>query len=201
MSADISSSPICFDRAAAAWSSSGVPQPLCLRIAYSCITASLWSGNERSCQPVEHVHVEPAGRPPPVRERRHQAVLLDQAGDLGLPPGGALERARRQPAAPPPARVGGGEGAHGRASRTMLNGVSAARRTRPKPPAAITSRRRASPAWAPSASPTSCESEEGVQRKVEKPYIARPIGLRLSSTRSPAAGSTTIQVPSSASER
>src|SRR3954453_10242195 len=35
MSEDISSSPTCFERAAAAWSSSGVPQPLGRRITYS----------------------------------------------------------------------------------------------------------------------------------------------------------------------
>ena len=56
----------------------------------------------------------------------------------------------------------------GRASYTMLNGVSAARRKRVKPPALTTSRIRASPACAPSASPTSCDSDAGVQRNVEK---------------------------------
>ena len=59
--------------------------------------------------------------------------------------------------------------AYGRASNTMLNGVSAARRKRVIPPAVTTSRMRASPAWAPSASPTSCDSEAGVQRSVENP--------------------------------
>ena len=56
----------------------------------------------------------------------------------------------------------------GLASYTMLKGVSAARRKRVKPPALTTSRIRASPACAPSASPTSCDSEAGVQRSVEK---------------------------------
>ena len=41
---------------------------------------------------------------------------------------------------------------YGRASSTMLNGVSAARRTRLKPPSPSTSVRRCWPAWAPSAS-------------------------------------------------
>jgi hypothetical protein len=45
----------------------------------------------------------------------------------------------------------------------MLNGVSAARRNRLKPAAVTTSLILASPAWAPSASPTSCDSEAGVQ--------------------------------------
>src|SRR5436190_17640842 len=58
---------------------------------------------------------------------------------------------------------------HGRASNTRLNGVSAAVRKRPKPPAATTSPMRAGPAWAPSASPTSCDSDAGVQRNVENP--------------------------------
>src|SRR5882757_1112938 len=49
------------------------------------------------------------------------------------------------------------------ASSTMLKGVSAARRTRLKPPSMMTFLRRASPACAPSARPTSCASEAGVQ--------------------------------------
>src|ERR1700733_2740233 len=56
---------------------------------------------------------------------------------------------------------------YGRASNTMLNGVSAARRKRVKPAAVTTSLIRASPAWAPSASPTSCDSEAGVHSSVE----------------------------------
>ena len=46
----------------------------------------------------------------------------------------------------------------GRASRIILNGVSVARRT------VLTSRSFASPAWAPSAAPTSCDSEVGMPR-------------------------------------
>ena len=53
--------------------------------------------------------------------------------------------------------------AHRFASRMRLSGVSAARRNRVKPACSKTSRRRASPAWAPSPSPTSCDSEFGVQ--------------------------------------
>src|SRR5439155_3476223 len=56
---------------------------------------------------------------------------------------------------------------YGRASSTRLKGVSVARRKRVKPPAMTTSRSRASPACAPSASPTSCASEAGVQTMVE----------------------------------
>jgi len=58
---------------------------------------------------------------------------------------------------------------HGRASNTRLNGVSAAWRKLLKPPAETTSPIRAGPAWAPSASPTSCDSDAGVHRKVDNP--------------------------------
>jgi len=55
----------------------------------------------------------------------------------------------------------------GLASRTRLKGVSVARRKRRKPPWVTTSRRRASPAWAPRQAPTSCERDAGVQMNVE----------------------------------
>src|SRR5262249_21485634 len=45
--------------------------------------------------------------------------------------------------------------AYGLAARIMLNGVSAARCTRLKPPEVMTLRSLASPAWAPSPAPTS----------------------------------------------
>jgi hypothetical protein len=66
-------------------------------------------------------------------------------------------------------RAGGmnGEVRQGRASRIMLNGVSAARRTLEKPPLTMTSRSFASPAWAPSAAPTSCDLDVGRQIIVE----------------------------------
>ena len=54
-----------------------------------------------------------------------------------------------------------------RASRIKLNGVSVARRNCVKPASSNTSRSRSSPACAPSARPTSCESEFGVQTMVE----------------------------------
>ena len=54
-----------------------------------------------------------------------------------------------------------------RTSRIMLAGVWATRRTRVKPASVSTSRRRFSPAWAPSARPTSWLSEAGVQRSVD----------------------------------
>jgi hypothetical protein len=57
--------------------------------------------------------------------------------------------------------------AYGRASRIMLNGVSAARRTLRNPPAVMTSQSLASPACAPSPAPTSCDSEVGRQIIVE----------------------------------
>ena len=52
----------------------------------------------------------------------------------------------------------------GRASKTRLNGVSAARRKRVNPAAVTTSRIAASPAWAPSADPPGWESALGTQR-------------------------------------
>ena len=55
----------------------------------------------------------------------------------------------------------------GRASSTRLKGVSAARRTRSKPPASRTARSRRSPAWAPRQAPTSCARDAGVQISVE----------------------------------
>jgi len=56
---------------------------------------------------------------------------------------------------------------YGRASRTMLKGVSAARRTRVNPPARITSRSFASPACGPRLAPTFCDREVGRQIMVE----------------------------------
>ncbi len=57
---------------------------------------------------------------------------------------------------------------YGRASYTMLNGVSVARRNRLNPAVVTTSRMRDSPAWAPRHNPTSCDREHGVHSKVEK---------------------------------
>ena len=56
---------------------------------------------------------------------------------------------------------------YARASSTMLKGVSAARRTRENPAAFNIFDIRPSPACAPSANPTSCESEAGVHNIVE----------------------------------
>ena len=56
---------------------------------------------------------------------------------------------------------------YGRASNTILNGVSAARRTDAKPPVLITSLSRASPACAPNANPTSCANDVGTQTMVD----------------------------------
>jgi hypothetical protein len=58
---------------------------------------------------------------------------------------------------------------HRRASRTILNAVSAARRTRVNPAAFKISAKRPSPAWAPSPNPTSCERDAGVQSSVDAP--------------------------------
>ena len=114
------------------------------------------------------------------RRRRHDAAgrggALPQPEDRRVPPAPRLPEARRQlprraggsaPGRAGPARRHWGWGSYGRASSTRLNGVSAARRTRVKPAVPSTSRRRASPAWAPSARPTSWESELGVHSSVE----------------------------------
>src|ERR1700683_1128313 len=93
-------------------------------------------------------------------------VALDVAGAVGvartrlLPPSGT-----RRISVIRGCRTGACRRGHGRASNTRLNGVSAARRKRVKPAAVTTSRILASPAWAPSASPTSCDSEAGVRRR------------------------------------
>jgi len=72
---------------------------------------------------------------------------------------------RRGCIAPPPmCRVG-----YGLASYTTLISVSLARRKRVRPAWVTTSRILASPAWPPSASPTSCDSDAGVHSRVEKP--------------------------------
>lgn len=110
------------------------------------------------------------------------AYALEQIGRLlgGASPTPAEGRARRARCAPrgrdrpgrgvPRAPPGDTRGAnYGRASSTRLAGVSAARRKRDNPACSNTSRSRASPAWPPSASPTSCDSEFGVQKKVENP--------------------------------
>ena len=57
----------------------------------------------------------------------------------------------------------------GRTSSTMLNGVSATCANRVKPASAVTPWMRAGPACVPSASPTGCDSDEGVHSSVEKP--------------------------------
>lgn len=56
---------------------------------------------------------------------------------------------------------------YGRASMTMLNGVSAALRRLRKPPSLMVSETRAKPACAPRAAPTGWSSEVGTQIMVE----------------------------------
>jgi hypothetical protein len=92
----------------------------------------------------------------------HVSLLVGVPRARLLPPGAVrgLAPARRR------RRVRGSR-RHGRVSNTRLKGVSAARRKCVKPPASTTSRMRASPACAPRARPTSCESEAGVQSRVE----------------------------------
>ena len=112
----------------------------------------------------------PPGRGPgdPPAPRPHRAAQLRRRHLQGALPFRALKgcaptRGSRETAAP-------GQGAaQGRASRTRLNGVAAARRTRVNPPSVATCRRRASPAWAPRARPTSWDREFGVHSIVEAP--------------------------------
>lgn len=77
-----------------------------------------------------------------IRQQRVRHVVHERGHRK---PVDGLERDRFHPAV----------GAHGRASSTRLKGVSVARLKRVKPPAVTTSRRRASPACAPSAKPPS----------------------------------------------
>ncbi len=58
---------------------------------------------------------------------------------------------------------------YGRASNTILNGVSAARRTLVNPAVLNILVKFASPACAPNAVPTSCDKEAGVHNIVEAP--------------------------------
>src|SRR3954454_8468142 len=74
-------------------------------------------------------------------------------------------------------------------SKTRLNGVSAARRKRVKPTDSNTFRSAASEASVPSAAPPPA-SAFGVHTSTDAAEKTRPTGLRLSSVRSPAIGST-----------
>jgi hypothetical protein len=69
--------------------------------------------------------------------------------------------------------------------------------TEANPPAVTTSRMRASPACAPRAASTPWERDIGRQMVVEAEQNTRPTGVRLSSSRSLANGSTISQAPSS----
>ena len=97
-------------------------------------------------------------------ERRHadRRPRRDPRGG-GAPAGHPARRSERIPALTGCARGA----ARDATSSTRLNGVSAARRTRVKPPSCSTSASRFSPACAPSASPTSWLSDAGVQSIVE----------------------------------
>ena len=89
----------------------------------------------------------------------------------------------------------------GRAFKTMLNGVSAARRTLRNPAPLITPRSRASPACAPTAAPTSRDNEVGTQISVDPTLCMRPTGSGLSSSLSLAIGSAAIHAASGFSAR
>ncbi len=106
-------------------------------------------------------HGDAVGAQPPDRE-------VEVLGVTGEPaPLHSRRRYERPASGCRPARPQFAKPLYARASRIMLNGVSAALRTVPNPPAVITSRSFASPACAPSAAPTSCDSEVGTQIIVE----------------------------------
>ena len=110
------------------------------------------------------------GRPEPNTAHECRLSQLTRARCIGsVPFGDSLCCALGAPAS----RFGHGRPGtaetYGRASYTRLNGVSAARRKRVKPPVWTTSRIRASPACAPSASPTSWDNDAGVHSRVENP--------------------------------
>ena len=118
------------------------------------------------------LHGRPGGAPrradrprPRVADRRAgERARAGRGGALRPPPRPARRerRRRRRPARALPRRPYGS-----RASSTRLSGVSAARRTAPKPPARSTSARRASPAWVPSPARPGCESDPGVHTSVD----------------------------------
>jgi TfoX/Sxy family transcriptional regulator of competence genes len=110
-----------------------------------------------------------AGRAEPFDPSKRGRPMTDWAM-LGEPTDGWSSRPRRRGSSPAvELRLGQPPLGYGLASRIMLNGVSVARRTRVKPPCLMTSASRASPAWAPSARPTSCASDAGVQTTVDAP--------------------------------
>ena len=104
------------------------------------------------------------------------AVALDVCLSSGIPSAGLLGHGGARELAPARGRRNSRlAGGHGRASNTRLNGVSAARRKRREPARpGTTSRIRASPAWAPSASPTSWDSDAGVHSSVENAVVRAP---------------------------
>ncbi|TPE46699.1 hypothetical protein [Amaricoccus solimangrovi] len=75
-----------------------------------------------------------------------------------------------------------------------MNGVCVARRTWPKPASRRIRASRASPAWAPSTCVPSSEIACARRSQVEPVWKIRPSGLRFSSIRSEAKGSTSISV-------
>ena len=105
------------------------------------------------------------------------ALLLDPslmeqarraAGKFQLELNAAADRVLRKRFLPPSRQlIRRSRETYGRASSTILNGVSAARRTRVNPAECRIFASRPSPACAPSPSPTSCESEAGVHSIVE----------------------------------
>ena len=103
-----------------------------------------------------------ADRPRPrVADRRAGERARAGRGGVVRPPPRPARRERRRRRRPARALYGS------RASSTRLSGVSAARRTAPKPPARSTSARRASPAWVPSPARPGCESDPGVHTSVD----------------------------------
>lgn len=90
-----------------------------------------------------------AGDPVPRAHRRRRRPHLPRRPRPGAPSAGGARAGRGLEGVG--GEPGGGTRGYGRASSTRLNGVSAARRTLPKPASASSSRRRASGTWLPSA--------------------------------------------------
>ena len=109
-------------------------------------------------------HVVPlvAGRKEPGRAAESLGVRRGAAAGIEV----RFHR-QRGPANAPAEKIN--QNIYGRASNIRLKGVCVALRKWLKPPAETTSRSRCSPACAPRASPTSCESEAGVQSSVDAP--------------------------------
>jgi hypothetical protein len=146
------------------------------------------------------------------QEEASNAVVVEIGGTTGRPDGSIYHSRGRWRAATRSGTCGRvlyvlgsllrpAKTTQGRAFKTMLNGVSAARRTLRNPAPSITPRSRASPACAPTAAPTSRYNEDGTQISVDPTLCMRPTGSGLSSSLSLAIGSAAIHAASGFSAR